>query len=67
MPLHQLLRMVNTNVPIILFDLQQRRLQSIVNKNDINIDLYEEDVFQITCGPFNEHYNMYALYIMLRK
>lgn len=67
MQLHQLLRVVNLNVPIIIFDLQQRRLQSVINKDDININLYEEDVFQITCGPFNEYHDIHALYIMLRK
>ncbi len=67
MLVHQLLRIINKDIPIVFFDLKENILYSYLNKNDININLYEEEVFQVSCGTYHVDPRKIALHIMIRK
>lgn len=65
MLLHQILRLIPNNIPIMLLDIEKVIIGTYENKADIDINLYEEQVFLMAPGPFKG--NKMALYIMLSK
>ena len=67
MQLHQVLRMISNNVPIVLFDSTSKVINKGLDKASLNIDLYEEEVFQIACGSYDGDVRIAAIHIMLRK
>lgn len=67
MQLHQLLRYVHDNTPIIIFDLKDNEICSVRSKEHIDINLYEYDILDFTIGPSNIKGCGSALYITLQK
>ena len=67
MPLHQFLRIMNNNTPVVLFDISGSVIIKVSSKQDIPIDLYEYDVFQVSCGTFGGDTSKQAVHIMLEK
>ena len=67
MLLHQLLRIITKDTPIILFDLSGQSLIKVSGKDAIPVDLYEEEIFVISCGNIDEFSKTSSLYIMLKK
>ena len=66
MQLHQLLRIVDSNIPIILFDLDFRILEEVESKDKLDIKYYEEDIYKITVN-FKDTFNQNTLCIILLK
>lgn len=67
MQLHQFLRHVKDNVSIMIFNLNDVCICSVRDKGNINIDLYEYDILDISLGPSNITGCNYAIYITLEK
>ena len=67
MQLHQLLRYVHDNTPIIIFDLKDHQICSVRSKGSIDINLYEYDILDFTVGQSNIKGCNAALYITLEK
>lgn len=67
MQLHQLLRYIHDNTPIIIFDLKDNEICSVRSKERINIDLYEYDILDFTVGESNIRGCGSAIYIILEK
>lgn len=66
MQLHQLLRIVDSNIPIILFDLDFHILEEVSNKSKLSINYYENDVYKITVS-FKNIFSQDTLCIVLYK
>ena len=67
MQLHQLLRYIHDAVPIILFDIKDKQICSVRSKENIDVDLYEYDIFEIALGESNIKGCKSSLYITLQK
>ena len=67
MQLHQFLRYIHDNNPIILFDVKGKEVCSVRSKDDINIDLYEYPILDIGLGYSNIKGCQAAFYITLEK
>lgn len=71
MELHQLLRVLDENIPIILFDLNGNKLFATATKKAIHVDFYEYRIYEIKFGNYisNEFWNSIqtGLYITLEK
>ena len=67
MELHQLLRYIHDNTPIILFDLKDREICSVRSKESIDVSLYEYSILDFTIGQSNIKGCNAALYITLQK
>ena len=59
MELHQILRMINVDTPIVLVDLQGISICKVRSKNEIHYDLYEQTVWEISvCANYFEFYGI---------
>lgn len=67
MQLHQLLRIITSNTFIVLFNMSGEIILRVKTKKDIPVDLYEYDIFLISCGQYVENTLQNSLYIMLQK
>lgn len=67
MQLHQFLRYIHDAVPIMIFNLKDVCICSVRDKGNINIDLYEYRILDITLGPCNIKGCNSAIYITIEK
>ena len=67
MKLHQLLRLVTHNLPIVLFDISNIKICEVCDKDAIDVDLFDYDVLKLTVGYCNDFCLDAALYITLEK
>lgn len=67
MQLHQLLRFITYGTPILLFDVQGVEICKVASKDDINIDLYEYLILDISVGIVDFRRNLHGMYITIQK
>ena len=67
MLLHQVLRMISNNTPVVLYDMSAKVLFKGLDKRDININYYEYTVFQVSCGWYDGDTRLCSIHIMLMK
>ena len=64
MQLHQLLRIVDLNIPIILFNMNFSILEEAETKDKLSIKYYESDVYKITVS-FQNTFKQNTLCVIL--
>ena len=68
MQLHLLLRYLDSNIPIVLFDVQGIEISASLGKDSIDKDLYDCNILSIEMGKLQTFNQVKpALYIMLEK
>ena len=67
MQLHQLLRLIHADIPIIFFDLGGHELFYVSEKSQIHVDYYEYEIYSLDTGPSKTPNRKTALYITLIK
>ena len=67
MLLHQFLRFIHDAVPLMLFNIKGSCIASVRDKQDIDINLYEERILDIGLGASDKKGCGSAIYITLEK
>lgn len=67
MQLHQFLRFLSFGTPIIIFDIQGIEICKVQSKDEIDLELYEYPVMEISVGAINLYKELHGLFITIQK